>query len=220
LEAVAVSVDDPGTWTEAEPLVCCAVVPEAPEVATISFVSTSGAWFRYQPGQFLTLELPVPTGTIWRTYTISSSPSRPLTLGITVKAGPDSIGTRWMLDHLRVGMKIRARGPAGIFTIPTRGDAKYLFISAGTGITPSLSMSSYLYDSGLGTDVVLISCARRPAEIICRRRLELMVTRVPSIKLHFIVEQEDAYEVWTGYRGRLNQLMLGLIARHADRRWL
>jgi ferredoxin-NADP reductase len=208
----ALAVDDPGNWTEAEPLVCCAVVPEAPDVATISFVSPSGAWFRYKPGQFLTLELPVPGGPIWRTYTISSSPSRPLTLGITVKAGPGSIGTRWMLDHLRVGMKIRARGPAGIFTIPTRGDAKYLFISAGTGITPSLSMTSYLYDRGLGTDVVLISCARRPAEIICRRRLELMVTRVPSIKLHFIVEQEDPYEVWTGYRGRLNQLMLGLIA--------
>ena len=117
-----------------------------------------------------------------------------------------------MLDHLRVGMRIRARGPAGIFTIPMRGDAKYLFISAGTGITPSLSMTNYLYDRGLGTDVVLISCARRPAEIICRRRLELMVSRVPSIKLHFIVEQEDPYDVWTGYRGRLNQLMLGLIA--------
>ena len=59
---------------------------------------------------------------------------------------------------------------------------------------------------------MLVSCARRPAEIICRRRLELMASRVPSIKLHFIVEQEDPYDVWTGYRGRLNQLMLGLIA--------
>ncbi len=199
-------------WTDHEPLECCAIVPEAPDVATVSFVSPSGAWFRYKPGQFVTLELPVPGGPIWRTYTISSSPSRPLTLGITVKAGPDSVGTRWMLDHLKVGMKIRARGPAGIFTIPTRGDGKYLFISAGTGITPSLSMTNYLYDRGLGTDVVLINCARRPAEIICRRRLELMVTRVPAIKLHFIVEQEDPYDVWTGYRGRLNQIMLGLIA--------
>ena len=117
-----------------------------------------------------------------------------------------------MLDHLRSGMKIRARGPAGIFTIPMRGDGKYLFISAGTGITPSLSMTNYLYDRGLDQDIVLINCVRRPAEIICRRRLELMASRVPSIKLHFIVEQEDPYDVWTGYRGRLNQLMLGLIA--------
>jgi len=39
-----------------------------------------------------------------------------------------------------------------------------------------------------------------------------MASRVPSIKLHFIVEEEDLYDAWTGYRGRLNQLMLGLIA--------
>ena len=73
-------------------------------------------------------------------------------------------------------------------------------------------MTSYLYDRGAAPTSCFVSCARRPAEIICRRRLELMVTRVPSIKLHFIVEQEDPYDVWTGYRGRLNQLMLGLIA--------
>lgn len=208
----AVAADDPATWTDDEPLACCAVVPEAPDVATISFVSPSGAWFRYLPGQFLTLELPVPGGTVWRTYTISSSPSRPLTIAITVKAAPESIGTRWMLDHLRPGMRLRARGPAGIFTLPRRGAGKYLFISAGTGITPSLAMTAYLYDRGLDQDIVLVNCVRRPAEIICRKRLELMASRVPAIKLHFIVEHEDPYEVWTGYRGRLNQLMLGIIA--------
>ena len=130
-------------------------------------------------------------GTVWRTYTISSSPSRPLTIGITVKAAAGSIGTRWMVDHLRPGMRIRAPGLAGISPIPMRGDDKYLFISAGTGITPSLSMTNYMFDRGVGQDIVLVHCVRRPAEIICRRRLELMASRVPSIKLHFIVEQED-----------------------------
>lgn len=204
--------DEPAIWTDAEELECCAVVPEAPDVATISFVSPSGAWFRYLPGQFLTLELPVPGGPVWRTYTISSSPSRPMTLAITVKAGRESIGTRWMFDHLRPGMRLRVRGPAGIFTLPVRARDKYLFISAGAGITPSLSMTNYLYDRGLGQDVVLVNCARRPAEIICRRRLEMMAARVPSLKLHFIVEEDDPFEVWTGYRGRLNQLMIGLVA--------
>src|SRR4029078_8439439 len=99
-------------------------------------VAAVGSGFRYRPGQFLPLELPVPGGPIWRTYTISSSPSRPLTLGLTVKAGPGRIRTRWIDDHLKVGQRIRARGPAGIFTLPMRGAGKYLFLSAGTGITP------------------------------------------------------------------------------------
>jgi ferredoxin-NADP reductase len=203
---------DAGIWTDAEPLMCCAVVPEAPNVATFSFVSPSGAQFRYEPGQFLTLELPVPGGTVWKTYTISSSPSRPLTLSVTVKAQPGSVGTRWMLDHLVPGMRIKATGPAGIFTLPRREKKKYLFISAGSGITPSLSMTTYLYDRGTDIDVVFVNCARRPQDIIARQRLEQMASRVPSLKLVFIVEEDDPYRVWTGLRGQLNQLMIGLIA--------
>lgn len=203
---------DAAIWRDEELLECCAVVPEAPNTASFSFIAPSGAAFKYEPGQFVTLELPVPGGTVWRTYTISSSPSRPLTLSVTVKAQADSIGTRWMLDHLRPGMKIKATGPAGIFTLPTRERKKYLFISAGSGITPSLSMTTYLYDRGAGTDIVFLHCAKRPSEIIARQRLEMMAARVPELKLYFLVEEDDPYHVWTGFRGRLNQLMIGLIA--------
>lgn len=208
---LTVSQESP-IWQDSEMLECCAVVPEAQDVATISFVAPSGALFRYEPGQFLTLELPLPGGTIWRTYTISSTPSRPLTIGVTVKAQADSIGTRWMLDHLKPGMRIKATGPLGIFTMPRTEKKKYLFISAGSGVTPSLSMTSYLYDRGTDVDVVFINCAPRPSQIIARQQLEHMASRVPSIKLYFIVEDDDPYHVWTGFRGRLNQVMLGLIA--------
>lgn len=204
--------EDGAIWADSEELECSAVVPEAPGTATFSFISPSGAMFRHLPGQFVTLELPVPGGTVWRTYTISSSPSRPLCLSVTVKAQEGSIGTRWMMDHLKPGMRIRASGPAGIFTLPRRERNKYLFISAGSGVTPSLAMTTYLYDRGTGVDVNFINCARRPSEIIARQRLEQMASRVPGIKLTFIVEEDDPYIAWTGYRGRLNQVMLGLIA--------
>lgn len=204
--------EDPEIWRDTERLVCCSVVPEAPDVATFSFVSPSGALFRYEPGQFLTLELPVPGGTVWRTYTISSSPSRPLSISVTVKAQAGSVATRWMLDHLRPGMAIKAAGPLGVFTLPRKDRKKYLFISAGSGITPSLSMTTYLFDRATDIDVAFVNCARRPSEIIARRQLEQMAARVPSIKLYFIVEEDDPFDVWTGFRGRLNQITIGLVA--------
>ena len=109
-------------------------------------------------------------------------------------------------------MRLRASGPAGIFTLPRAERKKYLFISAGSGITPSLAMTTYLYDRGTDIDVTFVHCAQRPQDIIARQRLEQMASRVPSIRLVFIVEQDDPYRVWTGLRGRLNQLMIGLIA--------
>lgn len=199
-------------WTDAEPLECAMIVPETADTVTITFRSPSGAWFAYQPGQFLTLEVPVPGGTVHRTYTISSSPSRPLSIGITMKAQSSSIASRWMIDNLRPGMRIKAFGPAGIFSFHRHAARKYLFISAGSGITPMMSMTTWAWDSGEQPDIVFVHAARRPSDIIFHERLQHMANRVPGLQLHLTVEEHDPFRSWQGYRGRLNQLMLGLMA--------
>lgn len=199
-------------WSDAEPLECAMIVPDVADTATFTFRAPSGAWFDYQPGQFITLELPVQGGPIQRTYTLSSSPSRPLSISITAKAQPDSIGTRWMLDHLKPGMRLRAYGPAGIFSFHRHPAPKYLFISAGSGITPMMSMTTWAWDSGEMPDITFVHAARRPSEIIFRERLEQFANRVPGLKLRFTVEAPDPFRAWAGYQGRLNQIMLGLMA--------
>jgi len=202
----------PSVWKDSEMLECVSVIPEIPETASFTFRAPSGALFDFLPGQFLTLEIPVPGGPVHRTYTISSSPSRPRSITITAKAQTDSVGTRWMLDHLKPGVRIKALGPAGLFSHVNHPAAKYLFISAGTGITPMMSMTTWMFDLGNEPDIVFINCARRPGEVIFRERLEHMASRVPGINLHWVVKQPDRYAPWTGYRGTFNQLMLGLMA--------
>ncbi|MFW2588062.1 2Fe-2S iron-sulfur cluster-binding protein [Sagittula sp. SSi028] len=199
-------------WSDDEPLECVSFLPETPNVVTFTFQAPSGALFRYKPGQFLTLELPVAGGPLHRTYTISSAPSRPTSLTITVKAQEGSLGTRWMLDNLRPGMRLKAIGPGGHFSHLNHPSPKYLFISAGSGITPMMSMTTAMYDAGRDPDIVFVNCARRPSEIIFRERLEHMASRITGIELAWVVEQTDRYHPWTGYRGQFNQLMLGLVA--------
>lgn len=199
-------------WNDSEDLECAMVIPETSDVTTIAFRSPSGAWFDYQPGQFLTFDLPLPSGTIQRTYTISSSPSRPLSISITVKAQPGSVGSRWMLDHLKPGMRLKAYGPAGHFSSLRHPARKYLFISAGSGITPMMSMTTWAWDSGEMPDIVFVHAARRPSDIIFKRRLEQFASRVPGLQLRFTVEEVEPFEVWPGFRGRLSQIMLGLMA--------
>ncbi|WP_420549057.1 2Fe-2S iron-sulfur cluster-binding protein [Curvivirga sp.] len=203
-------------WKDSEILECVSVVPEVPNTATFSFRSPSGAYFDYKPGQFVTLEIPAPDqpgGVVHRTYTISSSPSRPGLIAVTVKAQEGSIGTRWMLDNLKPGMRMKAMGPAGVFTNADSKASKYLFISAGSGITPMMSMTTYMWDEGHDLDIVFINCAKRPSEIIFKQGLERMASRAPGLDLKFVVEEPDPYSPWTGYQGQFNQLMLGLMAQ-------
>ena len=199
-------------WSDTEPLECVSRLPEAPNVVTFTFQAPSGALFSYKPGQFVTFELPVPGGPLHRTYTISSSPSRPTALTITVKAQDASLGTRWMIDNLAPGMRLNATGPAGTFSYVNFPAEKYLFISAGSGTTPMMSMTTHMYDAGRDPDIVYINCARKPSEIIYRQRLEHMASRITGIELAWVVEGTDRYQPWTGFKGQFNQLILGLAA--------
>ena len=213
LARVEKQLDELKPWdAKTQALVCTGVIDEAPDVKTYLFQAEGGAWFRYRPGQFVTLELPASPETVLRTYTISSSPSRPYSMAVTVKAQAGSIGTRWMFDHLFPGVKIRAYGPAGTFTLGEKRAEKYLFISAGSGITPGMSMLRWLADCAPNTDVTFINSARRPEEIIFRAELELLATRMPNLKLGFLAEMRSLSSPWSGLTGRIDAQKLGLLA--------
>lgn len=199
-------------WTDSEPLECVSIKRENTNTATVCFQAPSGKPFVFRAGQFITLELPVPGGPFYRTYTISSPPTRPFSLTVTVKAQEGSIGTRWMLDYLQPGMMIKAMGPAGQFTTANAPAEKYLFLSAGSGITPMISMTTEMFDLGRKCDVMFVNCARCPSEIIFRDRLENMARRFEGIDIKWVVEEPEPFQPWTGYKGRLDHAMLRLLA--------
>ncbi|WP_417452601.1 FAD-binding oxidoreductase [Kiloniella sp.] len=214
--AVKQAIRDLNTTTpwdsHSQMLECVMILQDTHDVKTFCFQTTDNSWFRYLPGQFITIELEIDGKLVLRTYTLSSSPSRPLSISITVKANKDGYASQWLHENLKEGDKIKAHGPAGLFTLHNHLADKYLFISGGAGITPTLSMTRWLFDQGTHTDVHFIHCARTPSDIIARRELESMSARVSDIKVAYACEEPDPYGAWTGYTGRLNQLMLELIS--------
>jgi ferredoxin-NADP reductase len=210
-------LDEMAPWNSArQMLVCTGVIDEAPDVKTFTFAVEGGGWFRYRPGQFLTVELRAQGGDLHRTYTISSSPSRPYSISITIKAQPNSLGTRWMFENVRPGSRIRAYGPSGHFTLnhdPALDPAKkYLFISAGSGITPMISMLRWLADCAPSTSVTFINSARRPEDIIFRDELELLARRMPNLSLGFLPENRSGITPWAGLMGRIDPRKLAMLA--------
>ncbi|AWI56217.1 hybrid-cluster NAD(P)-dependent oxidoreductase [Sinorhizobium fredii] len=205
--------DELQPWKDRQFLLeCTSVVAETAEVMTFTFRSDRPAWFRYLPGQFVTLELPVGEEPVMRTYTLSSTPSRPLSVGVTVKAQSNSIGTRWMFDNLRPGMTLKALGPLGDFSFVRHPGEKYLFISAGSGITPMMSMTRWMADCAPATDVTFISCARQPEDLLFKSELEILARQMPRLNLGFLVEGHEARHGWHGLRGRIDATKLPLLA--------
>lgn len=205
-------LDEMAPWSdELQALEVIAVANETPDVKTFTFRSDNQTWFRYRPGQFITLELPCDPEPLFRTYTLASSPSRPFSLSITAKAQSDSVGTRWMFENLKPGMLVRAYGPSGNFSIHHHPAAKYLFISAGSGVTPMMSMLRWLNDCAPWTDVAFVNCARSPEDVIFRKELELTCNRMSALSIDFMVEQRSGPEKAFGHRGRLDAVRLPLL---------
>lgn len=201
-------------WGEEGPstLVCRQVQGITHDVKTFLFEPAHPALFQHEPGQFVTLQLQVDGRPVSRCYTISTPPTRPHLLGITVKRQPGGIVSNWLHDTMSPGCRITAEGPFGVFTAARHPSAKYLFLSGGSGITPVMSMTRTLYDLGSDADVVFVHSARTPSDIIFRRELEAMASTAPSLRVVPVCERDEPREPWGGLRGFLGAEMLQLLA--------
>lgn len=200
----------PPVWDdEVDPvLVCTGVVTVTHDVKTFVLESSEPRAFRHQPGQYLTLTLPIEGGEMSRCYTISSPPTRPRAVTITVKRQPGGQFSNWLHDHLSTGDHVAVSGPLGSFSMAEHPAPKYLFLSAGSGITPMLSMTRTLCDLGEPTDVAFVHSARTPDDIICRQELAFIDETAAGIRMIPVCEADSTTERWTGLRGRLSPPML------------
>ncbi|HEY9624584.1 MAG TPA: FHA domain-containing protein [Crinalium sp.] len=209
-------------WTKGDLTVrCVRITNETSDVKTFVFVAEPLVLFDYKPGQFVTLEFDINGEEVLRSYSISSTPSRPHTLEITVKRVaapanaadvPAGLVSNWLHDNLHVGSQVKLKGPLGKFTCLPTPAQKLLFISAGSGITPMMSMSRWLADTAAESDVVFFHCARTARDIIFRQELEMMATRLPNFRLAISTTRPDVGHPWFGFTGRLTETMLRAIA--------
>ncbi len=192
-------------------LICREIRQETHDVKTFVLASKAPRLFRYAPGQFLTLELEINGQTVNRCYTLSSSPTRPDQVSITVKRVKAGVVSNWLHDNLHVGGQLRVLGPAGDFSCflrPMLAKQRYLFLSAGSGITPLMSMSRAIHDLSLDADIIFMHSARTPEDIIFWRELELISFNRPRFQTRFICEKHENHPDWTGLSGLLSPAML------------
>jgi ferredoxin-NADP reductase len=204
----------PPLWNceEDDRLACQAIIDETHDVKTFVFAPPVPRLFHFAPGQFLTFELTVGGGLVNRCFTISSSPTRPYTSSITVKRKMGGVVSNWLHDELRVGDLVRAAGPMGEFSTEAHPCEKRLFLSAGSGVTPLMSMVRYDHDLGADPDTIFVHCARTPKDIIFRKELDLMAQRRSRLQVTHLVESVAGERGWSGHRGRISRGVLDLVA--------
>lgn len=155
----------------------------------------------YLPGQHLPIEVAIGGERIGRRYTLSSSPSRPGRLAISVKRIDAGRVSNWLLDNLQVGDTLEAESPSGSFHLGEKHDQPILLLSAGSGVTPMLSMLRYLADHDQVRDVVFYHQCRTESDIPCKQELEGLKRQHPGLKV--VLSLTQPAPDWFGLKGRL-----------------
>jgi 3-ketosteroid 9alpha-monooxygenase subunit B len=134
---------------------------------------------RYAPGQFLTLRIPSDrTGSVARCYSLCSSPFADEALTVTVKRDRDGYASNWLCDHAHAGMRVHVLAPSGTF-VPKTLDSDFLLLSAGSGITPIMSICKSALSEG-GGKVVLVYANRDERSVIFADALRELAAKYPD----------------------------------------
>jgi ferredoxin-NADP reductase len=177
---------------------------ETADAVTV-FIKPGWEWPGHEPGQYVRIGFVIDGVHHWRAYSLTSDPGRPDRLiSITPKLVEEGTVTPWLVREAQPGTIVRLSDVEGTFKLPDPLPEKLLFISAGSGITPIMSMLRDLDRRGELSDVVHLHSAHVPEDVIFGKQLRALAERNPGFHLH---------EQITGEHGRIGPADLDALCR-------
>ncbi|MFI2337028.1 ferredoxin reductase [Nocardia rhamnosiphila] len=163
---------------------------ETADSATLVIKPGWGFDFRYEPGQYIGIGILVEGRWHWRSYSLTSPPDwddpryGKKVIAITVKAMPEGFLSSHLVNGVSAGTIVRLAAPQGAFVLPSPPPPKVLFLTAGSGITPVMSMLRALDRRAAVTDVVHIHSARTAEDVMFAAELDALHARHPGFVSH------------------------------------
>jgi stearoyl-CoA 9-desaturase NADPH oxidoreductase len=186
------------------------VIPETEDAATLVIRPGWGWRYQHRAGQYVGIGIPVDGKFQWRSYSVSSPPTRSRrTITITVRAMPEGMLSSHLVNGLEPGTIVRLALPEGDFVLPDPPPAKLLFLVGGSGITPVMSMLRTLHRRDSMPDVVLHYSSPTPDRMIFRDEISALEQQhdgLQVIRLHTdtdgMLDPKDLDQVCPDWRER------------------
>ena len=167
------------------------ICKETDDAVTVE-VKPGHKWPGHEPGQYVRVGFDIDGKRHWRAYSLTSEPDRPDgVISITPKLVDSGVVSPFVNRKLKPGDLVVLSDVEGQFVLPDPLPHKLLFISAGSAITPIMSMVRSLHQRDALDDVVHLHSARHAHEVIFGPELRAMVDEHEGFKLHERVTSKD-----------------------------
>ncbi|MGY1726464.1 1,2-phenylacetyl-CoA epoxidase subunit PaaE [Geodermatophilus sp. SYSU D01062] len=178
--------------------------------------------YAFRPGQALTLRRVDGDRDERRSYSICAPVGAPPRVG--VREVPGGFFSSWLVHEVRPGDAIEVLPPSGTFTADLSRPADHVFVVAGSGITPALSLASTVLRDGESTVTVLYGNRRTNTVMFADELADLKDRFGPRLQLVHVLSREPRDTELTSGRldgDRLRTLVGALVdAERVDHWWL
>ncbi|HEX5653942.1 MAG TPA: FAD-dependent oxidoreductase [Chitinophagaceae bacterium] len=167
--------------------------------------------FDFQPGQFVTLDLPIheKVNKRWRSYSIASWPDGSNIFEMVIVLAEGGAGSTYIFNHYTTGTELLFRGAQGVFTLPPVLDKDLFLVCTGTGIAPFRSMLHHIHRHHIPRkNVYLIFGCRKKEDLLYYEEIKELVASQEN--LHYIPTLSR--EHWEGRHGYVHPIYTELCA--------
>ena len=182
------------------------ITDETIDTKTIHFWQPIHDALHYLSGQFLTVIPEIEGKKVRRSYSLSSSSKTDMSPAITVKRIEGGLVSNFLCDTLKEGDSLEVLEPMGNFILEAEASTakNYVFVGAGSGITPLLSMIKTILHGEPLSKIHLIYGSRHEDQIIFKKVLDSLESlHANRFKVLHVISQPAAN--WPGLKGRINQ---------------
>jgi ring-1,2-phenylacetyl-CoA epoxidase subunit PaaE len=169
--------------------------------------------YRFKPGQALTLRRVENGRDERRSYSICAPMGAAPRVG--VREVPGGFFSSWLVHEVRPGDRIEVLPPSGTFTADLSVPGDHVFVVAGSGITPALSLAASVLRDGVSTVTVLYGNRRTNTVMFADELADLKDRYGPRLQLVHVLSREPRDTEITS--GRLDGTRLrALVERLVD----
>ena len=141
------------------------VIPQTHDMLTL-VLKPNWNWAGFEAGQFVQLGIDIDGVRHTRCFSPANSAHRADGhIELCMKAHPDGLVTRYLLDKARAGLHCTLSQAMGAFHLPEQRPDNTLLISGGSGITPVLAMLRTLLDECHTGPVTFLHYARSAQDL-------------------------------------------------------
>jgi ferredoxin-NADP reductase len=159
------------------------VIAETAEAKTF-VLHANRRWPGFTAGQHVGIVAEIDGVRCERRYSISCAPNDGRTLTITVKRQTGGLVSSWLHEEIAAGDVLELTPPAGDFVLPNPLPSSILMLSAGSGITPLMSMLRTLATAAGAASVRFVHVTRDREATIFGHELRALAASSPWLDLH------------------------------------